>query len=167
MNPHDSTPHWTWTAPHWAVVILMGLLIPLLTARTEKPGEFYPFSNYPMYDSFEPATYYVYVTDGADKPIGMGMTFGVAGSDVKKAFDRKLTEAKTAAKSKVKKADLPLEMQVAAGVGVLEWLKSITQPSQQPVIKAAGKLRLHRVDITFKKGELSKTTRAVGEVMVP
>jgi hypothetical protein len=101
MNPHDSTPHWTWTAPHWAVVILMGLLIPLLTARTEKPGEFYPFSNYPMYDSFEPATYYVYVTDGADKPVGIGMTFGVAGSDVKKAFDRKLTEAKTAAKSNV------------------------------------------------------------------
>ena len=47
---------------HWALVLLMGAVIPLITAKTDKPGEFYPFSNFPMYSSFEPDTYHVYIT---------------------------------------------------------------------------------------------------------
>ncbi|MCB1211013.1 MAG: hypothetical protein KDK97_16940, partial [Verrucomicrobiales bacterium] len=46
---------------HWFLVLLMAFVIPALTARTDKPGEFYPFSNFPMYSSFEPATYFVYI----------------------------------------------------------------------------------------------------------
>lgn len=157
-------PDWSWSAPQWAVVILMALVIPLLTARTDKPGEFYPFSNYPMYDSFESTTYYVFVSDGADKPVAIGTNFGIASSDVKKSFDRKLIEAKRKSGTKVKRADLPMEVQTAAGREVLEWLKASAPVINKDRIASIGTLRLHRVDITFKDGHLSKNIRLVGEV---
>jgi hypothetical protein len=166
MTDTVDSPHWTWTTPHWAVVLLMALVIPWLTRKTDKPGEFYPFSNYPMYSSFEPETYYVYVTDGTDKPLPMGVRFGVAASEVKKAFDRKLMEAKKAAGGKVRKADLPPEVQAAAGQAVLEWLQSVAPVAQREAVHALGTLRLHRVDVSFKDDALAKQKRQVAEVAV-
>lgn len=157
---------WKWGAfaPHWAVVILMGLVIPFLTRNTDKPGEFYPFSNYPMYSSFEPETYYVYVTDGSDKPVAMGKVFGVASSDVKKTFDRKLNDAKKAAGNKVRKADLPMEVQAEAGREVLKWLQANAPVPQRPGIAALGVIRLYRMDVKYDGDKLTKTPRQVGEV---
>jgi hypothetical protein len=156
--------HWTDTIPHWAVVVLMALLIPLLTRHTDKPGEFYPFSNYPMYSSFEPETYYVYVTDGADTPVAMGRVFGIAASDVKKAFDRKLDAAKKTSGGKTRKSTLPIETQAAAGREVLEWLKANAPNEQKPVITRLGSIRLYRMDLKYDGRRLAKTPRQVGEV---
>ncbi|MBL9117229.1 MAG: hypothetical protein JNJ83_19640 [Verrucomicrobiaceae bacterium] len=151
-------------APHWAVVVLMAILIPALTAKTEKPGEFYPFSNYPMYDSFEPATYYVKVTDTQDQQVAIGTTFGIASSDVKKAFDRKLIAAKAASGGKIKKADLPPEIQQKAAIDVLQWLRTISPPDQKARVDALHGLRLHRVDITLENGDLKRQSKPVGEI---
>lgn len=162
---HQTT--WKDTLPHWAVVVLMALVIPFLTRKTDKPGEFYPFSNYPMYSSFEAETYYVYVTDGGDQPVAMGKVFGVPASDVKKAFDRKLDAAKKASGGKVRKANLPLEVQAAAGSEVLEWLKANAPNDQKPGIAKLGALRLYRMDIRYDGSTLVKTPRRVGEVVAP
>jgi len=168
MSEHiENQFRWTDTAPHWAVVVLMALLIPFLTRHTDKPGEFYPFSNYPMYSSFEAETYYVYVTDGTDKPVAMGTVFGVPASDVKKAFDRKLDAAKKAAGGKVRKANLPIEMQAAAGREVLEWLKANAPNDQKPGIARLGAIRLYRMDLKYDHSTLVKTPRQVGEVVAP
>jgi hypothetical protein len=164
MSETIASAGWKHTLPHWAVVVLMALLIPFLTRHTEKPGEFYPFSNYPMYSSFEPETYYVYVTDGQDQPVAMGITFGIAASDVKKAFDRKLDAAKKAVGGKVRKANLPLETQAQAGREVLDWLKDNAPNEQKPRIAKLHALRLYRMDLKYDGSTLVKTPRQVGEV---
>ena len=49
--------------------------------------ENYPFSNFPMYSSFSSQTYYVYLTDGARRPLRT-KEFGLLSSGLKKIFDR-------------------------------------------------------------------------------
>ena len=94
----------------------MGAVIPLITAKTDKPGEFYPFSNFPMYSSFEPDTYLVYITDLEDKPLAISPIFGTSASDIKKTYDRKLGELKPRAPKGTRKANLPpaLKQEAAA-----------------------------------------------------
>jgi hypothetical protein len=142
----------------------MAILVPILTARTEKPGEFYPFSNYPMYDSFEDETYYVKVTDGQDQIVPVGAVFGTTGSEVKKVFDRKLLAAKKASGGKVKKADLPPEVQQKAAVETLEWLRANAPLAQKTKIDALHTLRLHRVDLQLINSKVQRTSKPTGEV---
>lgn len=140
----------------------MAVIIPFLTRHTEKPGEFYPFSNFPMYSRFAPDTYYVYVTDLQDKPVAVGMTFGTAISNVKKAYDRKLTNSKKEAGGKGRKMDLPAEIKRVAADDVLHWLTdNATDPN---IVKAHGGLRLHEVNVMYRDGRVSKTERQVGEI---
>ncbi len=147
---------------HWALVVLMAFVIPLLTRSTEKPGEFYPFSNFPMYSSFEPDTYYVFVTDLNDQPVAVGPAFGIAISNVKKAYDRKLGVLKQEAGGKGKRASLPLEKRRIAADEVLRWLTE--NAPDQNAVKAHGGLRLHQADIVFKDQHISKTSTQVGEI---
>lgn len=150
---------------HWILVLLMAIVIPALTARTDKPGEFYPFSNFPMYSSFEPAAYFVYVTDESDQDLRMGPLFGRAPSDVKKVYDRKLNDAKKAHGGKIKKADLPPEIRAEAAKTVLQWLVDNT-PDKTQLTGTKG-LRLHRVDIVFEDGHVKQTTQLEGTLSLP
>ncbi len=75
----------------WLFVLVSSALVPLLTRHhpiKAQRGEWYPFSDFPMYSDFEEQAYYVYVTDRDDKPVPIAATFGIAPSDVKKAYDR-------------------------------------------------------------------------------
>lgn len=151
---------------HWALVLLMAFLIPALTARTEKPGEFYPFSNFPMYSRFEPQTYYVYVTDLRDQPVAVGPAFGIAISNVKKAYDRKLDALKKASGVKgMKKADLPAGKKREAGGEVLRWLRD--NAPDKATVDAVGGLRLHQVNVTWREGRVRKEQSLVGEIALP
>jgi hypothetical protein len=150
---------------HWALVLLMAVVIPVLTKRTEKPGEFYPFSNFPMYSRFSPDTYYVFVTDLNDQPIAVGNTFGTAVSNVKKMYDRKLINLKKEAGGKIKKADLPDAVKRIAADEALRWLAD--NAHNREVIKERSGLRLHQVDVIFKDGRVSKSSRQVGEIYFP
>ena len=157
--------HWIRALPfryHWVIVLLMTFIIPALTAKTEKPGEFYPFSNFPMYSRFSPDTYYVYVTDLQNKPVAAGHLFGTSVSNVKKAYDRKLTNFKKEAGGKGKKADLPIAKKNEAANEVLKWLADNSPVPDQ--VKALGGIRLHQVDVVFKDGEVSKSEFQVGEL---
>lgn len=149
---------------HWALVLLMAVIIPVLTKHTEKPGEFYPFSNFPMYSRFAPDTYYVYVTDLQDKPIAVGMTFGTAISNVKKAYDRKLINLKKEAGGKGRKADLPAEVKRVAADEVLHWLAD-NAPSKE-LVKSHTGLRLVEVNVTYRDGHVSKSGHQVGEIQL-
>ncbi len=140
----------------------MAWFIPWQTRKTEKPGEWYPFSNFPMYSKFEPDTYYVFVTDLADKPIALSEVFGASSSNVKKAYDRKLTNLKKGGGSKVRRTELPLETRREAAIEVLQWLAA--SAAKQAEVHALGGLRLHQVGIAFREGQLSKNTTAVGEI---
>ena len=95
---------------HWMLVLWMGVVLPLATSGTDKPGEFYPFSNFPMYSTFSPDTYFVWVSDLEDEPVPIGPVFGIAPSDLKKTYDRKLGDLKGEAPKGLRKVELPLEL---------------------------------------------------------
>ncbi len=148
----------------WVVVILSSLVIPWLTRATAKPGEFYPFSNFPMYSRFLPRTYYVMVTDLTDAPVATVPLSGQVSSNIKKAYDRNLDELKKASAGKYKKADLPVEERQKAGAKVLTWLMELSDPGK---LKAMGGLRLKQVDLFIEDGKIAQRTIDVGEVKLP
>jgi hypothetical protein len=141
----------------------MGVVIPLLTTKTERPGELYPFSNFPMYSSFQPETYYVYVTDLGGKPIAIGPLFGRSPGDVKKVYDRKLEALKPREKGK-RKLNLSLSLKAEAAEETLRWIQSVVSTTNKPKINTMGGLRLHEVIISYRDGVISKTDALVGEL---
>jgi hypothetical protein len=150
---------------HWALVFLMGAVIPFLTAKTDKPGEFYPFSNFPMYSSFEPNTYFVFITDLADQPIAISPTFGTSASDIKKTYDRKLGDLKKRAPKGARKVDLPAPLKKEAADATLAALVKKISPSPHLIGKKG--LRLHHVDILYDGGTLQQRSTQVGEIALP
>lgn len=150
---------------HWLLVLWMGLMLPLLTAKTDKPGEFYPFSNFPMYSSFSPDTYFVWVSDLNDQPVAIARTFGMSPSDLKKRYDRKLSALKKEAPKGLRKAELPLEFKQRAGRETLEQLLADTL-DLTPLAGLSG-LRLHHVDILYQDDQITQETVTVGEVPLP
>jgi hypothetical protein len=146
---------------HWFLVVLMGVIIPLATIKTEKPGEFYPFSNFPMYSRFEPETYYVYVTNGKGDIVPVAAMFGRSISDVKKTYDRKLSNLKKSI-SGVRKSAMPPEKKAEAALETLQWLREITPPKNQAKLQALGELKLHEVQIKFRDSKINKEDVLVG-----
>jgi hypothetical protein len=150
---------------HWITVLLMAFLIPWLTRKTDKPGEFYPFSNFPMYASFTPDTYLVFITDQNDQPIPIKTSLGTAASDVKKTYDRKLNDLKNRAPKGVRRADLPLPLKNEAALATLQAVASkIDLPSQLPTVTA---LRLFQTDIRYQDAQIQQSTQQVGELKLP
>lgn len=152
---------------HWILVVLMAAVIPLATYRTPKPGEFYPFSNFPMYSRFEPDTYYVYVKDVRDEIVPVGTVFGRSISDLKKTYDSNLKRLKADSKLKVDKMDLPMDIKGKAAVSSLEWLVSITPKEKRAVLQQHAGLVLHEVQIVYKDGAIQKTDLVVGQSQLP
>lgn len=145
---------------HWFFVLLTALLIPWLTRDAAKPGEWYPFSNFPMYSSFEKQAYYVYVTDLEDRPLALYPTFGNWTSGVKKIFDNYFKAEAKALKKPSKK--LTAEEARPAGDATL---KQLIETGRYPeeVKKHAG-FRLYKVDITLDDhGKIVKETSLVGQ----
>jgi hypothetical protein len=149
----------------WGLVLLMAVIIPLLTLRTDKPGEWFPFSHFPMYAGFEPRTYYVYVCDAGDQIVPISSTFGRSISDLKKTYDRKLDAIKHRAKGK-KKIDLPPEIKAEAARETLLWLLTIVPEGKLPLVSAKKALR-HEVDIAFTDGQITQADQLLGEVPTP
>ncbi len=150
---------------HWLLVLLMGAVIPWLTARTDKPGEFYPFSNFPMYASFAPDTYYVFITDLEDRPLAIAPTFATSASDIKKTYDRKLGDLKSRGPKGARKVDLPPELKKEAADATLAALVKKVSPS--PRLAGLRGLRLHHVDILYRDDTLEKRATQVGEIPLP
>ena len=146
---------------HWFLVALMGLIIPLLTAKTDKPGEFYPFSNFPMYSRFEPHTYYVYLKDLKGNLVPVSPLFGTSISNVKKVYDGKLTSLKKEAGKKVK-ADLEPKDRLRAASETLAWLVSIAPKYNRSKVEVLDGLELHQVDIDFRNSKIEKQDSVVG-----
>jgi len=150
---------------HWILVVLMAWVIPKLTAKTDKPGEYYPFSNFPMYASFGPDTYLVFVTDLENQPIAIGPTFGISASDLKKAYDRKLGELKGRAPKGARKMSMPMPLRNEAAAESLRWLAM--NASRPDRIEGLSGLRLHQVDILYRDDVLSQDVTQVGEITLP
>ncbi len=170
---------WLWIAWNpmrvlWAFVIITSIIVPWLTRNhpvQAQRGEWYPFSNFPMYSTFEPTAYYVYVTDENDQPIQLWQTFGIWPSAVKKGYDALLkTEIKRLKKEAEKQGgkyskrivQMSGEECRPAGDAILRQYRD-SSPNQKEVKKHKG-FRLQQVDITLENGKIVEKTKRVGEI---
>lgn len=145
---------------HWFFVLVLAVIIPWLTRKEAHPGEWYPFSNFPMYSSFEKQAYYVYITDKDNQPVPTFPIFGTWPSHIKKIYD---AEIKTIAKRLRKPSKkLTAEERFPAGTGVLLQLRDHSLYPEE--LKKHRGFRLHQVDITLKDGRIHKETTLVGEI---
>jgi hypothetical protein len=148
----------------WGTVLLTAFVIPWVQRGQAKPGEFYPFSNFPMYSSFTPSTYYVYVTDLTDQPVPVTLLTGKVLSNLKKQYDTELKAEKSAAPGGgVKQEDLPVEARRRAGEVVLRWLVPF---ADEAALRKMGGLRLKQVNIRHGDEGIIKETLDAGEVRV-
>jgi hypothetical protein len=159
---------------HWFFVLLTGALIPFLTRAHPDPkqrGEWYPFSNFPMYSTFEDTAYYLYVTDLEDKPLPLVPTFGRTGSEVKKLYDlllkAEVKRLKGEAASRGEKYSKRIYQMTGeecqpAGNATLTQLRDTAK--EQTQARGHSGLRLHQVDITLENGSIKERAKRVGEV---
>jgi len=147
---------------HWFFVLLTAAIVPFLT-RNEKVkmyrGEWYPFSNFPMYSKFEDTAYYVYVTDRQDQPVAIYPTFTTWASAVKKMYDAKIKTIAAHLK-KPSKALTADEVRPAAQAVLTQLRKESRTPDE--VQKHAG-YRLYAMDIWLEEGQIVKQPRLLGE----
>jgi hypothetical protein len=148
----------------WGTVLVTAFVIPWAQHGQAKPGEFYPFSNFPMYASFTSETYYVYVTDLNDAPVAVTLLTGKVLSNLKKQYDTELKAQKKVLEGRVRQNELPLEVRQKAGEVVLRWLLPFAHP--EPLARLGG-LKLKQVTIDYGEQGISKTTIDVGEVRLP
>jgi hypothetical protein len=159
---------------HWSFVLLTGALIPFLTRNNPDPkqhGEWYPFSNFPMYSTFEDTAYYVYVTDLNDKPLALVPTFGKTGSELKKLYDLLLKDEikrlKADAASRGEKYRKRIYQMAGeecrpAGDATLVQIRNTARDQVKP--RAHAGLRLYQEDITLESGSIARRKKLVGEV---
>ena len=147
---------------HWFFVLLTAVVVPFLT-RNEKVkmyrGEWYPFSNFPMYSKFEETAYYVYVTDLQDQPVAIYPTFTTWSSAVKKMYDAKIKTI--AANLKMPSKSLTAEQVRPAAQAVLAQLRQESR-SPEEVRKHPG-YRLYAMDVWLEDGRIMKQPRLLGE----
>ncbi len=170
---------WIWIAWNpmrvlWLLVIFSGVIVPWLTRNHEvkaQRGEWYPFSNFPMYSTFEPTAYYVYITDENDKPVAIWQTFGTWPSAVKKGYDAFLKAEVVRLKEEAKKQGGKYSRRIVemsgdecrpAGDAILRQLRDAS-PNQDEIRKHKG-YRLNQVDITLDDGRIVQKTKRVGEI---
>jgi hypothetical protein len=146
------------------LVLLTAFVIPALTAKTQKPGEFYPFSNYPMYASFDDETYYVYITDSQANPLPAGRLFGSSVSQMKKMYDGELKKIKNDTQFKLPRTQLPAQYKQQAAQTVLKHLVQHVPVLQQAVLAKLSGLQMYQVDIQLVQGSIRKESQLVGEL---
>lgn len=109
------------------VVITLSLLL----------QEFYPFSRFPMYATFSPETYYVFLSDGEDQPVAVKRHFRYSVPKLKKMFNTRYRLLKQRRGTAGTDADLQRE----AAAGLLAFL--LRDGRKDPEKTFAG-LRLYR-----------------------
>jgi hypothetical protein len=132
----------------------------VLTAASLLIQEQYPFSDFPMYSTFGPKTYYLYLADGAGVPIPVLTVLGMRTTTLKKVFATEIRKEREHFPARPKRLT-PAQKQ-AVGERLLARLKA------SPAAKKRGRkvpnvLRLYEVNISLVEGHLDKQTELIAE----
>lgn len=153
---------------HWLFVLFLALVLPWATRDTRNPGEWFPFSNFPMYSNFAKTAYYVYITDLEDEALPMAPLFGVP-SAVKKAYDQKLKEEVDRLKKqalakgeKYRKRIVEMDGEECRVAGDAALRQLIESMSDQTALRGYDGFRLYQMDITLEDGKIVKRAKLVG-----
>lgn len=154
---------------HWGFVLFLAFVLPWATRHTRTPGEWFPFSNFPMYSNFEKTAYYVYITDLEDQPLPMAKLFAVP-SAVKKAYDQKLKawvkvlkEQAVARGDKYRKRIVEMDGEECRPAGDAALKQLVESLSDQTALTQYPGFRLYQMDITLEDRKITKRAKLVGE----
>jgi len=125
----------------------------LLVALSLVLREFYPFSHYPLYTTFDGKTWYVYLTDQDDKPLPAVAVTRTRASRIKKIYNSRLRKLQT--KKKGRNRDTP-SSQLMAAQQTLDYLLSLKRVRFPPQTE---EIRLHRVDLVLTNQSIARETR--------
>jgi len=116
--------------------------------------EWYPFSPFPMYAVFGPETWYVVVTDGADRLVPTQRFFGVSATPLKRTYELRMLahRGRGAALADAEALAAQATLRAAAAHA----------PAGAPTPPA--QLRLWRVRARAEGTQVERTSRLLGEV---
>ncbi len=137
-------------------------LVLFLTAASLALGEFYPFSDYPMYSQFKGVEYYLYVTDGSDRPLACE-NFRTSAPKLKKRFKGKLK--KRAAAEDSDEEDVSAEGLAVIGRETLE--SYLGTAAHDGPMAGVRELKLVLVDIGYEDEAIAKTERVIARLPFP
>ena len=122
--------------------------------------EQYPLSTFPMYSSFGPSTYYLYLADGTGKPVACFPTLGMSTATLKKVFSNEMRKEGQRMRPRVKR--LSAEQKQIVGERLLLRLRDAPAARLRGAPAPNG-LRLYEVDIALRKSRFNKETILVAE----
>lgn len=123
-------------------------------------GEWYPFSNYPMFASIGPESWYVHVTDANDRPLATQSRFGVSTGVL-----RRMYRARCQAGRGHGEDGAPVMPDAVAGREILEFLLRNRRP-MEPLDDRSG-LRLWHTVVSQADGRVVRQARLVAEIGAP
>lgn len=132
----------------------------------------FPFSSFPMYGGFPDRTHYVFLADGAGKPLPMHDFFGYRTTKIKRIYSnemRDIYQALREAGTGDEEGELELHTMTAeqlrpAGDATLRWLVANDRRRKQRRGAPLPPLQLYHVDVDVgPDGRLRSVTRLVGE----
>lgn len=137
-------------------------LVLVLAAISLTLGEFYPFSDYPMYSQFKGVEYYLYITDGSDRALACE-NFHTSAPKLKKRFKNKLKELAAAEKSD--EEDVSAEGLAEIGRETLEsFLGTAERTGPMATVR---ELKLVLVDIGYEAEAIAKSERVIASIPFP
>ena len=124
-------------------------------------GEQFPFSDFPMYSSFQRDTYYVYLADERGQPLPTLATLGMTTPMLKKHYDVEVQ--REVRRLRTRRRLMSAEQKAPAGERILRGLKP-TIERHNPNAAAGRTLRLYEVNIYGLGGVLSRRTDLIAEL---
>ena len=118
--------------------------------------EWYPLSPFPMYATFGPATWYVYVTDGDDRPVPTIPIFGQSAMPMRRMFE---VRARAFAASGVD----PAEVDTRAAEELLRFLVREAELLRAKT-RFPPRLRLWRAESRLEAGKIVRSRDFLAEI---
>ena len=122
--------------------------------------EQYPFSHFPMYSSFGPSTYYVYLTDGSEKPLPSYQTLGISTGTLKKLYQAELRREAERVRASVSR--LTHENKRAVAQRILARFREAAAKGRIGGLPSV--LRLYEVQIRLGDAKLRKERKLIAEM---
>lgn len=143
----------------------------LLTAVCLIVKEQFPFSHFPMYQSFSDYSFSVYVADRDGEPLPVQAITSYKTSKLKKIFH----DEQRAERERLERAGVDIEgfrfmtaeQRRPAGERTLAWLFDKTKPSGRAPLEAAAPLRLYYIHLRVGEDGFEREVELIAELPAP
>jgi hypothetical protein len=143
----------------------------LLTVVCLAVKEQFPFSHFPMYESFSDYSFNVYIADRDGNPIPVQSITSYKTSKLKKIFHSEQKAERKKLEASGVEIDgyqfMTAEQRRPAGEKTLQWLFEKTKPSGLEALRAAAPLRLYYIHLRVGDQGFERETELIAEVPAP